>query len=77
MLSITLRGNGKKEKKPSNEMNVDLSKRSVAHLQVWYRPLDGNHMPSQLHGHDPWLLCEVALRYMDLKWLLFPTNPLS
>jgi hypothetical protein len=28
--------------------------------------MDESQGPSQLHGHGPWLVCEVALRHLDL-----------
>ena len=33
----------------------------VKGLTKMVRPLDESQGPSQLHGHGPWLMCEVAL----------------
>ena len=30
-------------------------------LNNWYDLLNENQEPPQLHGHGPWLMCEVAL----------------
>ena len=32
------------------------------------RTLDENQGPSQLHGHGPWLMCEVALGSWEFSW---------
>ena len=30
-------------------------------LKSWYKPFDERKGSSQIHGHGPWLVCEVAL----------------
>ena len=37
------------------------------------RPLDESQVPSQLHGHGPWLVCDVALNN-HLKFLMVTTS---
>ena len=43
--------------------------------------LDENQGPSQVHGHGPWLMCEVALTNSDRRivemWISSPTQFLS
>lgn len=64
-------------------LEVGISKILVDHVRVkglrWLvRPLNEIQRPSQLHGHIPWLECEVALRFgndfgtyiMDLTLIL-------
>ena len=33
----------------------------MAFIFLMAPPLDKSQGPSQLHGHNPWLVCEVAL----------------
>lgn len=35
----------------------------VKGLQQLFQLLDETHGPSHSHGHDTWLVCEVALRF--------------
>lgn len=32
------------------------------------QPLDESQRPSQLHGHDPWRVCEVALKTPSIRF---------